>query len=175
MNPSPPGATSALPNIQRRRLNQAALILGALALAACATAPTSGPSNHWEGRLGLLLDSQPPEQFFAGFSLRGNEHQGELELSTPLGSLLALLHWEPGQAWLRQGEDTRHYPSLDTLVSAVTGTAIPVRALFAWLHGQPAQVPGWQADLSRLADGRLTARRTHPTPHAELRLILQQP
>lgn len=165
-----------MPGLHRRHLNQAALVLSALALAACATSPApTPPDGPWEGRLGLLIDSQPPEQFFAGFTLRGNEHQGELELSSPLGNLLALLHWQPGQAWLQQGGDTRHYASLDELLRTATGTAIPVQALFSWLHGQDAEVPGWQADLSRLPEGRLSAQRSHPMPRAELRLILQQP
>lgn len=163
---------------QRRQLGLMVLCLGTLVVAGCATSPGAtgpGPQDFWEGRLGLIIDSQPPEQFFASFALRGHADQGELELSTPLGSQLALLQWQPGLAQLRQGDQTQHFTSMDDLLLAATGAAIPVAALFSWLHGQNTPVPGWQADLSRLADGRLSAQRSHPAPRAELRLILQQP
>lgn len=166
---------NALP---RRVLFRLATGLSALVLSACASVPAptaASPSAYWEGRLGLQIHSQPPEQFFAGFSLHGNADNGELELSTPLGNTLAVLHWAPGQAWLRQNDETRHYPSLEALVEAATGTAIPVSALFDWLHGKNVAVPGWQADLSRLEQGRLNATRQQPAPQAELRLILLQP
>jgi outer membrane lipoprotein LolB len=34
-------------------------------------------------------------------------------------------------------------------------------------------VPGWQADLTRQAEGRITARRSAPLPTAELRVVFQ--
>jgi outer membrane lipoprotein LolB len=71
-----------------------------------------------------------------------------------------------------QGE-IRHYESLDALIKQAVGTEIPVVALFAWLAGDNMNVAGWSADLSQHAEGRITARRTEPTPIAELRLILE--
>ena len=46
--------------------------------------------------------------------------------------------------------------------------------LFGWLRGEPQAVPGWSADLSALAAGRLSARRLMPLPTAELRVILDR-
>jgi outer membrane lipoprotein LolB len=55
-----------------------------------------------------------------------------------------------------------------------TGAAVPVSALFAWLHGDIANVSGWTADLSRHAEGRISAKRLEPAPPAELRVVLDQ-
>ena len=61
-----------------------------------------------------------------------------------------------------------------SLVSHVTGSAIPVAALVDWLRGIDTPVPGWRTDLSQLAQGRVTAKRLEPTPEADLRLVLEQ-
>ncbi|MDO5289258.1 MAG: lipoprotein insertase outer membrane protein LolB [Pseudomonadota bacterium] len=158
-----------------RRLACAALALALLS--GCASGlrePTVADTeaSHWRGRLSLNVDSEPPQSFSAAFDLSGSAQAGELSLSSPLGSTLAVMQWAPGQALLRQGEQTRHYHSIEQLAAEVTGTPLPVQALFGWLHGQPQAVPGWQADLSRLSDGRLIARRSMPLPTAELRVVL---
>ncbi|MEZ5608060.1 MAG: lipoprotein insertase outer membrane protein LolB [Burkholderiaceae bacterium] len=164
----------------RRRAVLAALGLPVLGLAACAARPPKAPPaegamQSWSGRLGLVIASDPPQQFHAGFDLAGTEQQGELRLSTPLGSILALLQWRPGEALLVQDGRTQAYPSIDALSTAATGTAVPLRALFAWLRGVPETVAGWQVDLSGLSGGRLLAQRLSPLPHAELRIVLDQP
>ena len=107
--------------------------------------------------------------------MRGAPQAGELALYSPLGATLAQLRWAPGVAELQADGQRRQYPSIDALTEEATGTALPLPALFAWLDGKPAEVPGWQADLSRIADGRLSARRSQPLPTAELRIVLQQP
>ena len=55
----------------------------------------------------------------------------------------------------------------------MTGAALPVDALFQWLAGQPAAVPGWRADLSQVASGRLQAVRESPQPTADLRVVFE--
>lgn len=154
-------------------------LLAILLIAGCATPTRTGgnsepKSEFWSGRLGLTVDSQPPQQYFAGFTLAGNAQAGELSLTSPLGSTLAVMQWRPGQALLLQDGQTRSFASLDALASAVTGTALPVRALFGWLNGTPQAVEGWQADLSGLPEGRLRAQRLAPPPAAELRLALDR-
>lgn len=130
--------------------------------------------NQWSGRLGLTVVSDPPQSFSAGFALRGDPQAGELTLTSPLGNTLAVMQWQPGEALLRQGEQTQHFDSLDALAQQATGTPLPVAALFGWLRGQPQSVPGWQVDLSRVPDGRLFAQRLAPPPAAELRLVLDR-
>ena len=78
------------------------------------------------------------------------------------GDILAVLEWQPGQALLRQGDQTRQFTSVEAMAAELTGAPIPVRALFAWLRGQPEPVQGWQADLTQLPSGRVNARREMP-------------
>jgi len=155
-----------------------ALLLAAAAagLAGCAHPPRVAPPDlpHWSGRLALAVTSEPPQSFSAGFELTGDAREGELLLFSPLGSTLATLRWTPSGAVLRSGSEERSYDSLNALASEVTGTPIPVRALFDWLAGTPLAADGWQPDLSRLAEGRLLARRDTPSPSAELRLLLDR-
>jgi outer membrane lipoprotein LolB len=161
------------------RLARRVLLLAvALGLSACALpprAPDAAGHPYWNGRLGLQVDGDKPQSFSAGFELRGAPQAGELSLYSPLGATLAQLRWAPGMAELQADGQRRQYPSIEALTQEATGTALPLPALFAWLDGKPAEVPGWQADLSRIADGRLVARRSEPLPTAELRIVLQQP
>ncbi len=148
------------------------LLLAAPALlAACASTPEPGQAS-WSGRLALQVQSEPPQSFSAAFTLRGAPSRGDLSLTTPLGSTIASLAWEPGTAVLRANGEVRRFDSIDALSREATGTALPLAALFDWLAGRPAEVPGWQADLSRIETGRLVARRASPAPSAELRIVL---
>lgn len=158
------------------------LAAAALLLAGgCASQRTAGdavaatPAGHWSGRLGLVVESDPPEQLHASFELEGDPRSGQLDLFTPLGSTLASLQWQPGAAVLVQGGQRRDYDSLDALATAATGTALPLGALFAWLRGVPETAEGWQVDLSQQAGGRLRAWRLAPPPSAELRVVLDAP
>ena len=148
----------------------------AMTLAGCATSrpKASKDTSFWSGRLALTVHSEPPQSYSASFELQGHADAGELALASPLGSTLAVMRWQPGLAVLVSGDEQRRFDSLEALASEVTGTPIPVRALFDWLSGRPTPVEGWQPDLSRLPEGRLTAQRTHPLPTAELRLVLER-
>ena len=150
------------------------LLASAAVLAACATAPEPGQAT-WSGRLALQVHSEPPQSFSAAFTLRGAPARGDLSLTTPLGSTLAYLAWEPGTAVLRANGEVRRFDSIETLSREAIGTALPLAALFDWLAGRPAEVPGWQADLARVDAGRLVARRASPAPAAELRIVLDPP
>ena len=109
----------------------------------------------------------------AGFELRGNAQQGELSLFSPLGQTVAQATWSPAGATLQQGEQRQPYASMAELTQQLTGTALPLAALFLWPCGQTAEVPGWSADLSGQGDGRIDAQRNSPLPRAELRIRLQ--
>lgn len=165
----------------RRRAALAAGAAALLVLSGCAS-PTAAPetssagaSGPWSGRLALRIDSEPPQSFSALFDLRGTPQTGELTLTTPIGSTLAVLQWSPGEALLKNGNETRRYPSVDALIEAATGAAIPVNALFGWLAGRDDPVPGWQANLTQVASGRLQAVRQSPQPIADLRIAFERP
>ncbi len=161
----------------RRRPLHALAGLAFLWLAGCAQPVLRAPDpsrGYWRGRLALRIDDQSePRSFFANFELSGAADAGELLLSSPLGTTLAQLRWSPQSALLRNNGQTRAFDSLDTLAVEATGTDIPIAALFEWLQGRSVPADGWQADLTQIQTGRLLARREHPTPAAELRLILE--
>lgn len=165
----------------RRRALLLAAVPCVLGLAGCAQPrlrpePDAAASASWSGRLALQVhDEQAEDQSFsASFELQGNEREGQLVLLSPFGAVLAELQWSPAGAQLRQGGQLRESPSLDALVQETMGTALPLGALFAWLAGGQAAAPGWQADLSQLAEGRLRAQRTDPLPRATLRVVLDR-
>jgi outer membrane lipoprotein LolB len=155
-----------------RRLLLLSVCAAALAVAGCAST-VSKQAGAWTGRLSLRIDGEPAQTFAALFELRGAPQAGELTLTTPFGNTLAQLHWSPGQAVLRSGSQTRHDDSVDALIEAATGAAIPVAALFGWLAGREERVPGWRPDLSQLDAGRLQATRESPEPRAELRIVFE--
>ncbi len=132
------------------------------------------PTGAWSGRMSLRIDSQPVQTFSALFELRGSPEAGELSLTSPIGSTLAQLHWAPGEALLKNGSEVRRFDSVDALIEAATGAAIPVTALFAWLGGRNDPVPGWRADLGQVANGRLQATREAPSPTADLRIVFER-
>ena len=128
----------------------------------------------WNGRLALSVEGETQQSFSALFDLRGSPRAGELALTSPIGSTLAVLQWSPGEALLKNGNQTRRYDSVDALIEAATGAAIPVDALFGWLAGRDDPVPGWKADLSQYASGRLQAMRHSPQPTADLRIVFER-
>lgn len=131
-------------------------------------------SDAWSGRLSLQVDDPSAQPLNAAFELRGSPQQGELTLLNPFGNVLAKLTWSPGLATLTNGTETRKSESLDALVWQLTGSTVPVSALFGWLKREPTAVEGWEADLEGMDRGRLVAQRRSPLPHATLRIALDR-
>lgn len=143
--------------------------------AACTTVPPSLPmtSDRLSGRLAVRVDSAPPQATNAMFELRGDARVGELDLSTPLGSVLARARWSPATVELATPRETRRYDNLDAIAQDVLGEPLPMAALFDWLRGRPwpdaGSAPlaggpgfsqlGWTIDLARRAEGWIVARR----------------
>lgn len=157
-------------------------------LAGCATRqPPASGRDVLTGRLILQIGasaSQPPRQWSAGFELRGTARTGELDLTSPLGTLVAQAQWQPGQAELRQGPESMRFEGLAELSRQLLGEAVPLEALFDWLRGRPTpQAPhqltnsgfaqqGWDIEIAGLAEGLFIARRT-ATPTITLRARLE--
>ncbi len=149
-------------------------------LPGCATAPRPLASAQdlalakaWSGRLALTVHSTPAQAFSAGFDLTGNAEKGELRLYSPLGNTLAALTWTPQGALLQQGSTQTHSGSVQDLLLQVTGTELPLQALFDWLQGKNPTVAGWTAELAQLPEGRLQVRRSSPQPEVDLRIMLE--
>ena len=158
------------------RLARVTGVAGLASLAGCASL-TPPPAGLLSGRLSLRVDGQPERSISAGFELSGDAERGSLLLTGPLGTSAAQASWSPGQAVLRSAGSETHHANLDTLGQAALGEALPMAALFNWLHGrawpgaatqaradgQPGfQQLGWQIDLGRWADGALEAVRLAP-------------
>lgn len=139
-----------------------------------ATGQNDLQKGPWTGRLALQVEDNQSQSFSAGFELRGLATAGELLLFTPLGGTAAVLSWAPGSATLKTNGQVRQFDSVEALVAQATGAAVPVIALFDWLAGTNTPVPGWQADLSQLGQGRLRAQRLEPPPAADLRVVLDR-
>ena len=152
------------------RLAAAALLLS---LAACATAPPR-PAPDLAGRLALRIEAgagAAARSLTTHFELRGDAQNGELQLSTPLGSTAAQARWRPGAAELITPGGTRRYDGLDALAQDMLGETMPLAALIDWLRGRPwsgaPNTPsgggfeqlGWRIDLSRFAEGWVVAAR----------------
>ncbi|KKW67571.1 hypothetical protein AAV94_09775 [Lampropedia cohaerens] len=171
-----PRATPVPRDLLRRRSWLAAVGAAAL-LAACALPGRRTPyvlhQGHWRGRLALRTEESQPQSHVASFELRGSAQRGELQVFNPLGNVMARLHWGPGAAYLRTGNEQVEGESLEALAERVFGTAVPIAALFAWLSGQAQPVAGWRVDLSRFAQGRIEALREQPLPRTRLRVILE--
>ena len=145
-----------------------------LLLGACASPPMSAPSADWSGRLAVQVLKDPPESLSASFELRGSAQAGEMVLLSPIGTSLATLQWQPNFARLEQGQQGIDSNSLQNLATRLTGTELPITALFEWLAGRPAQAEGWQVDLSSHAQGRISAERRWPAPATVLRIVLDR-
>lgn len=168
-----------IPLPQLRSALAACLLFATFLIAGCAHQTGAEPRNdlrpeNWSGRISLQVQSDPVQAFFAGFELRGNPAEGELVLSSPLGTRLAVLRWSPGQALLDSGGQVQRFDSVDALIEKATGAALPLPALFDWLAGKNTVLAGWSADLSQHADGRISASRTAPQPRTDLRIVLAQ-
>ncbi|GGH50921.1 hypothetical protein GCM10010975_04190 [Comamonas phosphati] len=136
---------------------------------------SEGAAAHWSGRMALQVEGQSQAQnqsFSAAFELEGRPQQGQLLVFTPLGSTIASLQWTASQAVLQQGERITTSDSLPALIEQLTGSELPITALFDWLQGRNTAAAGWQVDLSRISEGRLRADRISPPPPASLRIVL---
>lgn len=169
-NPSP------VPSLRAALISLA--LVPALFVAGCASQPKNFPSlgpletSSWAGRISLQIESEPPQAFFAGFSLKGKAEKGDLTLTSPIGSTLAVLRWSPDEALLESGNAVKRFTSIEGLLRDTTGAAIPVAALFDWLEGKNTALDGWTADLSQRDAKKISAKRIDPAPHANLRIVL---
>jgi len=167
---------------------------GMLLLAGCSTlgpaARTTG-AESFSGRLVVHIDpdgSTPARSFTAAFELEGNAASGRLDLTTPLGTIVARARWSSQAVILATPRGESSYPDLDALTRDVIGESLPVAALFDWLHGRPwpdaateptpdahgfAQL-GWAVDLARFTDDALLIAHRAQPPAVDVRIKLDR-
>lgn len=173
-----------------RRFGSTCLLALALLTSGCAgLAPvTQAPtSDRLTGRISVQVEGSSGKATAgsASFELSGGPEAGVLELTSPLGAIVARAQWQPGSARLQTPEQEREFPNLDELTRELLGEPVPVAALFAWLRGEPwsaaPAVPmpggfeqlGWQIDLTRKAERVLVAKRLS-APTVTLRARLEE-
>jgi len=177
-------------------MRRALALCACLALAACVSVPpqpqpyqAQAEDLRLSGRLSVqvaALNGARAQGGNAGFELQGSAKAGQLELSTPLGSLLARARWSGSEVLLQTPSDERRFEDLDALTRELLGEAIPIAAMFDWLMGRPwpqaahlrrpgdeagFRQLGWEVDLSRYEEGLILARRS-TEPEATLRVRL---
>ncbi len=118
----------------------------ALALAGCAQLPKTptDAATTAQARLGGRISVSVAGDVHnrgtggaASFELFGGPEAGRLELTSPLGPLLARATWQPGRATLQTPDGERQFDDLDALTREMLGEAVPVAALFDWLQARP--------------------------------------
>jgi outer membrane lipoprotein LolB len=175
-------------------VRRGACLLATLTVAGCAAVPPAPTgSQALSGRLALQVEAmpdRPAQSISASFDLRGSAEQGELRLSTPLGTTLAAAFWGPGEARLVTPQGEKRFDDLEALSREALGESLPLRALPDWLQGRPwpgaAETAqplqpgpgfvqlGWTIDLSRFDSGQLQAWRAGP-PVVRLRAQMDAP
>lgn len=176
--------------------SRAAAVCAALLTGACAvvpSAPDGASADALSGRLAVRVDGMdgaPTRSVSAAFDLRGDASAGRLNLSTPLGSVMAQARWAPGSVMLTTPLGETRFPDLDALTREVLGESLPVAALFDWLRGRPwpgapstlsvnAAEPGfeqlgWVVDLARFDEAWVAARRAR-APVVSVRARVDRP
>ncbi|HWP18142.1 MAG TPA: lipoprotein insertase outer membrane protein LolB [Burkholderiaceae bacterium] len=180
----------------RRRLAWLACAFAAALLVGCASVPREPAGTQRlplaaSGRMAVRVDpvqfGEPARVSTAAFELLGSADRGELRLTSPLGTTVAVASWEPGTVWLQAEGRTREFADLDELSREVIGETLPLAALFHWLQRQPwphapsAPLPegeagfeqlGWAVRTDRAADGLIVAERRTPPPVVVVRVKL---
>ena len=162
----------------------ASALLSAL-LVGCMTRPVvTDPlmsNERISGRMSVQIDAsdtEPAHGMSASFELTGDARRGRLDLSTPIGSMVARARWQPGAVFLETPQGSSEHASLADMTRAMLGEPLPVMAMFDWLRGRPwpgadsaTSTPpepagfhqlGWVVDLSRFSQARIAARRSEP-------------
>lgn len=134
------------------------------------------PKLDLQGQLSIKLAAfadQSAKGLSLGFFFSGNTASGQLDLMTLMGSQMAQINWQPGEAWLTNDKGRTQYESLDALSDAILGERLPLRSLIQWMQGQPdpdlPSLPGpdantfiqegWLIDTNELPEKKLNARR----------------
>jgi outer membrane lipoprotein LolB len=174
----------------------AAWALSVALLSGCANLqrPGAAPAtDQLGGRLTIRVEGTEgaaARALSASFELQGNARQGSLNLSTPLGTVLAQARWSASEVVLATPQGERNFSDLDALTREVLGESVPVVALFDWLRGRPwpgarseALVPatepgfqqlGWAVSLAHFDEAWVAARREQAPP-VSVRVKLDRP
>lgn len=134
------------------------------------------PRVDLQGQMSIKLSAfadQPAKGLSLGFFFSGNTDTGQLDLMTLMGSQMAQVNWQPGEALLVNDKGRERYDNIDSLSAAALGEPLPLRQLVHWMQGHPdPELPsapgpeagtfvqqGWLIDARELPIKKLNARR----------------
>ena len=134
-------------------------VLGGCATPLPSASPVPAAGLARVGRFALKSESfgREPQAVQGGYTWRDTGPSLTLDLTNPLGSVLARVQVEPRVAVLTRsnGEVTRA-PGPDALLETVLGQPMPVQGLRQWLRAMREPLPGMQG-VERDEQGRITA------------------
>ena len=134
-------------------------VLGGCATPVPTPAAVSSAGLVRDGRFALKSESfgREPQAVQGGYAWHDTGPSLTLDLTNPLGSVLARVQVEPRVAVLTRanGEVTRA-PGPDALLEAVLGQPMPVQGLRQWLRPMREPLPGMQG-VERDEQGRIAA------------------
>ncbi len=134
-------------------------VLGGCATPLPAPAPASSTDVVRDGRFAVKSESfgREPQAVQGGYTWHDTGRTLTLDLTNPLGSVLARVRVEPGVAVLtRANGDVTRAPDPDALLQTVLGQPMPVQGLRQWLRTLREPASGMQA-VSRDPQGRIVA------------------
>jgi outer membrane lipoprotein LolB len=186
------GLASAIGSVQAPAGSRRGLLtLAGLALVGgCATQPKRAVSDAISGRMVLQVAAHgavQARQMSSAFELRGHSQAGQLDLLSPLGTVVVQARWRPDLAEVSTSEGTRRFASLSELARQAVGEPIPLEALADWLRARPwnglpqvktqegFEQAGWLVDTRRAREGFIAVQRLAPPPSVTLRARLDSP
>ncbi len=131
------------------------LLVSQTLLAACATSPLAPPDRAYAGRFSASTALGDQRENVSGrFNLEMRGAHQLLELSSPLGTTVARIEIEPGNARVT-GSQMREVRGTngDELTEQLLGWRLPVSGLVDWLEGRPAAAGAARVERE---DGRVT-------------------
>ena len=155
-------------------------------------------ASQWDGRFAVKASDRPTNNNQGGsgsFTLTKNGLSDTLEIRGPMGSAIAKITINPGEAILERDGKKVSAIDADTLIQNTLGLPLPARGLSNWLNGQlragsPARLErDSQGQVKRISqDGwdlayvwneskkieRLTMTRNTNTGSIDVRLIFDQ-
>lgn len=159
-------------------------------ISGCATRPPRTVTESISGRMVVQVAARgavEARQMSTTFELRGHAQAGELDLLSPLGTMVAQARWRPEGAEVATTEGVRRFNNLSELARQVLGEPIPLEALADWLRARPwgglphtdtdegFEQAGWKIDLQRAGEGFISAQRLWPEPKVSVRARLDAP
>lgn len=131
----------------------AALLLSVLVLGGCAStsAPRSAASVApfreqitLNGRIAVHYVRDGRNESLSGkFTWQQTREQTDVNLISPTGQIVAVIHVQPGLASLREnGKPAREAYDLDSLMQQTLGWSLPVSGLRDWLQGHAVAADG---------------------------------